>query len=248
MAKAPQPGRCKTRLLTRLSPSEAAALSTAFLRDITGNLQEAALAAPIVPYVAYAPEGAASLFDGVLAPGTVLILADGTIPCPANVKGFGRCLHHAVETVLALGNGAACVLNADSPTLPTTYLQQAAAALLNSAGDRVVLGPAEDGGYYLLGVSHAHADLFADIDWSTDRVLAQTQVRATALGLEVVLLPPWYDVDEPTSLDRLKLDLTHGTSQGSYPAPATRQVLEEFLSTASTPVATTEVQSADASV
>ena len=246
MAKAPQPGRCKTRLLPRLSPFDAAALSAAFLRDVTGNLQEAALSASIAAYVAYAPDGTASLFDGMLAPGTALILADGSLPCPPDVIGFGRCLLHAVETMLALGHGAACVLNADSPTLPTAYLRLAAARL-SAGGDRVVLGPAEDGGYYLLGVTKAHAKLFADIDWSTDRVLAQTEDRARSIGLSVVMLPSWYDVDEPGTLDRLSTDLTHGTSHGSYPAPATRRALQGFLATARS-AAIDEIRAADAAV
>ena len=227
MAKAPVPGRCKTRLLPRLSPAEAAALSAAFLRDVTGNLQEAAHQTPITPYVAYAPEGAAPLFDGMLAPGTSLILANGSIPCPDGVIGFGRCLLHAIETMLAQGHAAACVLNADSPNLPTSYLQEAA-AILDSPGDRIVLGPAEDGGYYLLGMKQAHAGLFAGIDWSTDKVLAQTQERAKTLGLSTVMLPTWYDVDEPATLDRLMADLCQDTTYGNYEAPATRRALETF--------------------
>ena len=59
-------------------------------------------------------------------------------------------------------------------------------------GDRVVLGPAEDGGYYLLGMRQAHASLFADIAWSTGTVARDTRLRAAALGLEMVELPVWY--------------------------------------------------------
>ena len=83
------------------------------------------------------------------------------------------------------GFGAVCLLNSDSPTLPTALLVRAARALL-APGERVVLGPAEDGGYYLLGMKQPHAHLFADIAWSTDSVAAATRARAAALGLEVV--------------------------------------------------------------
>lgn len=227
MAKAPQPGRSKTRLIPRVSPREAAALSAAFLRDVTGNLQAAAADVPIAAFVAYAPAGCADLFDGMLAPGTGLVLADGTIDCPPGVLGFGRCLLHAAGALLAAGHASVCVLNADSPTLPTAYLRQAAMALA-APGDRVVLGPAEDGGYYLLGMKQAHAGLFADIDWSTERVFDQTCARAASLGLELVLLPPWYDVDEPASLDRLHAELAGGGDREIYPAPATRLALDRI--------------------
>jgi hypothetical protein len=104
--------------------------------------------------------------------------------------------------MLAAGHEAAVVLNADSPTLPTELLVRTAAALA-VPGERVVLGPADDGGYYLLGMKAAHAHLFADIAWSTDRVAETTRVRAAALGLEVVTLPVWYDVDDHAALERL---------------------------------------------
>ena len=104
--------------------------------------------------------------------------------------------------MLARGHQSAVVVNADGPTLPTARLVRAAVAL-EAEGDRVVLGPADDGGYYLLGVKAAHAHLFADIGWSTDSVATTTRVRAAELGLEVVELPSWYDVDDPESLNRL---------------------------------------------
>ena len=94
------------------------------------------------------------------------------------------------------------MLNSDSPTLPTALLIRAAHALL-APGDRVVLGPADDGGYYLLGMKQPHAHLFADIAWSTADVAAATRARAATLGLEVVKLPAWYDVDDAASLARL---------------------------------------------
>ncbi len=97
--------------------------------------------------------------------------------------------------LFATGFGAACLVNSDSPTLPTALLIQAARALL-APGERVVLGPAEDGGYYLLGMKQPHAHLFADIAWSTSSVAAATHARAVALGLDVVTLPAWYDVDD----------------------------------------------------
>jgi rSAM/selenodomain-associated transferase 1 len=202
MAKAPQPGRSKTRLVPPLTPEQAAALSAAFLRDITENIATAGRTVPIHGYIAYAPQGLEALFDGHIAAGTRLVLADGSPDMPGNVQGFGRCLLHAVQSLLMKGYDSACVLNSDSPTLPTSILTETA-KLLARPGDRAVLGPADDGGYYLLGVKAAHAHLFTDIAWSTDDVAARTAKRAREIGLELVTLPTWYDVDDAASLNRL---------------------------------------------
>ena len=120
----------------------------------------------------------------------------------------------------ANGFGAVCLVNSDSPTLPTACLIRAARALL-VPGDRIVLGPTDDGGYYLLGMKQPHPRLFADIAWSTNNVAAVTQARAAALGLDVVTLPPWYDVDDAAALDRLVAGADHG-----YAAPATNAWIE----------------------
>ena len=223
MAKAPLAGRSKTRLVPVLRPDQAAALSAAFLRDMTENLRQAGADEPIVPYVAYAPAGQEDLFEGILAPGTGMILADGSAPIPHGISGFGRCLLHATEQLFAAGHSSVCVLNSDSPTLPTACLRQAA-AFLARPGDRAVLGPAEDGGYYLLGMKRPHAQLFSSIDWSTDKVAAQTRARALEAKLDLAELPFWYDVDDPASLERLRHELAR-PEEGAYPAPFTRTCL-----------------------
>jgi rSAM/selenodomain-associated transferase 1 len=222
MAKAPVPGLSKTRLIPLLGPEDAAALSAAFLRDVTENVRDAARMAPIIGHIAYAPAGAEALFDGHLAEGTRLVLADGALPMPPRVQGLGRCLLHALQAMLAAGHPAACVLNADGPTLPTALLVQAVTALLEKP-DRVVLGPAEDGGYYLLGVTAPHAHLFEDIAWSTSLVAAETRARVRALGLELVELDPWYDVDDCASLRRLIEEIAAPPMRnGHRPYPARR--------------------------
>ncbi|WP_342110087.1 DUF2064 domain-containing protein [Methylobacterium sp. SI9] len=218
MAKAPRSGRSKTRLCPPLTPDDAALLSAAFLRDTTANILEAARSAPIAAYAAYAPQGAETLVVPHLASGTHLVLADGTSPAPATVEGFGRCLLQAVAGMLAQGHAAACVLSSDIPTLPTRLLVEAARILL-APGDRAVLGACDDGGYYILGLKQAQAHLFADIAWSTDTVAAATRARAREIGLALVELEPWYDVDDAASLARLSADRT------GYAAPATRAVL-----------------------
>lgn len=222
MAKAPQPGKAKTRLCPPLLPEQAAWLSAAFLRDITENIVAASRAVPIDGCIAYAPMGTEAWFDGHLADGTGYVLADGSPVMPVNVQGFGRCLLHAVQAMLGSGYGAACVVNSDSPTLPTSVLVDAASALL-APGERVVLGAADDGGYYLLGMKQAYAHLFTDIAWSTGTVAEATRLRAHELGLAVVELPVWYDVDDAPALARLRAELVDDAV-----APATFACLERI--------------------
>lgn len=222
MAKAPRPGQVKTRLQSVLEPLEAAAISVAFLQDVTANIQAAAAQAAIHGFVAYAPFGMEARFDGLLAPGTELLLADGTDGGAEGVEGFGRCLLHATRALLARGYGAACVLNADSPTLPTASLVEAARHLL-APGRRAVLGPADDGGYWLLGMQSVEPSLYARIAWSTDTVSAATAQRAQEIELPLKVLDSWFDVDDRTSLKRLLHELSapaRGPAQ-PFPAPAT---------------------------
>jgi len=228
MAKTPRAGYSKTRLCPPLTPEQAATLSAAFLRDTTENVVAAARVTRITGYVAYAPLGAEAALRPHLAPGTPCVPADGNVPVPPGVEGFGRCLLHATRELFARGHAAACVLSSDTPTLPTAALAQAAELLLKGDDRRVVLGACDDGGYYLLGMRTLHANLFADITWSTDTVADATRDRAAALGLDLLGLPPWYDVDDAASLARLLED-----AEG-YAAPCTREVirtldLKQFL-------------------
>ena len=229
MAKAPRPGHVKTRLQSVLDPAEAAALGAAFLQDITRNLHEAASIVPIAPFVAYAPLGQEARFDGLLAPGTDLILADGSGGDAPGVDGFGRALLHATRSLLAKGYGAACVLGADNPTIPTAMLAEAARRLL-APGRRAIIGPAEDGGYWLLGMQAPEPLLYARIAWSTDQAAAQTAARAAEAGIAMESLGTWYDVDDREGLERLCADLSqqhHGSSH-PYRAEATGRCLEQF--------------------
>lgn len=225
MAKAPQPGRSKTRLCPPLSLEQAAMLSAAFLRDTTDNLVTAARLAShdlqIVPYAAYAPAGSEAIVASAMANGVRLILADGSPPMPVGVEGFGRCLLHAIQAMLANGHGSACVLSSDTPTLPTELLISAARCLAEP-GDRAVLGACEDGGYYLLGLKAPHAALFSNIDWSTESVAAATRARAAQIGLDLIELPIWYDVDDAASLRTLLAE------RFGYPAPRTWSAIETF--------------------
>lgn len=221
MAKAPRVGEVKTRLAPRLSPEEAAALSAAFIQDIAGNILAAAEMVPIAGYVAYSPPGSGLEFSALLPEGIELL-------SPREI-GLGLSLWHAVKDLFSTGFGAVCLVNADSPNLPTELLVEAA-HILRKPGDRVVLGPAEDGGYYLIGLKRPHQRLFEDIAWSTERVFGQTLDRAAELGLGTVALPRWYDVDDVDSLRRLANEVLGGAAPGAYAAPHTAAILRDLLS------------------
>jgi uncharacterized protein len=223
MAKASIAGTVKTRLVPPLTYEEAAELNTCCLADIAANIMAAAARAPIQGFAAYDPLGSEGFFGSILPDGFKLL--------PPREPTLGRSLHHAARDLFSAGYGSVCLVNADSPTLPTEVLVSAVCRL-REIGDRVVLGPAADGGYYLIGLKHLHARLFEHIDWSTERVYRQTIARAGELGLPVVSLPEWYDVDDEETLAMLGRELLSGsaTVRGS-PAPRTAAFLERLAAT-----------------
>ncbi len=227
MAKAPVAGGSKTRLVPPMTSAQAAALSGAFLADIAANIAAAAHLAPVDGWVAFAPAGGEAALAPHVCPETSFVLADGGLGIAPGVTGLGRCLLHAARALLGQGYGAVCLVNSDSPTLPTTILSRAASILMTDP-DQVVLGPAEDGGYYLIGMTAPHAALFRDIAWSTGVVAAETRARAAAAGLRLVEFEPWYDVDDPASLDRLAAALARRSDPRAYAAPTTAGLLAKL--------------------
>ena len=221
MAKASIPGKAKTRLVPPLSLEEAAAFNTAFLKDVAANI--AAAGEGVACYMAYGPPGSHDFFTANL-PAVSLIES-----WHAN---FGDCLFVAIEQVLARGHGSAVVLNSDSPTLPTALLVETA-RLLAQPGDRAVLGPSSDGGYYLLGLKAPHHRMFADVAWSTEHVARQTRERAAEIGLELHVLPEWYDVDDLASLQMLHDEIfgrrTFSRRLASHAAAHSAALLDELL-------------------
>jgi uncharacterized protein len=212
MAKASAPGRTKTRLVPPLTFEQAASLNTAFLTDIAGNVLLAARHASIAGYAAYAPPGSEAFFHRTLPPAIGLIDA-----CLAN---FGDCLLHTINEIFTRGHNSAVVLNSDSPTLPTALLVETA-EMLARPGERAVLGPSSDGGYYLLGLKTAHRRLFEDIAWSTERVAEQTLERAREIRLDIHTLPVWYDVDDAEGLRRLRGEIPRTRAAGRRLMPHT---------------------------
>jgi rSAM/selenodomain-associated transferase 1 len=217
MAKAPRPGKVKTRLSPPLTPDQAAQLNICFIRDTTENIHQVMEGSNSAGIVVYTPVGDETAFDGLLPPGFLLLGQHG--------DGFGERLIHACEDLFACEFGAVCLIDSDSPTMPQAALLQAV-EWLSRPGDRVVLGGSDDGGYYLIGVKRMHRRLFEQIDWSTERVLAQTLERAREIGLNAELLPSWYDVDDAATLERLRIEL--GEAGAGYDAKHTRAYLESL--------------------
>jgi len=223
MAKASRPGLTKTRLVPPLRFEEAAALNTAFLQDVAANLRAAGRQAEIAKYMAFGPPGSEGFFERTFGPDIDLI--------SAWLPNFGDCLLLAIEAMLGRGHSSAVVLNSDSPTLPTSLLVETA-EVLASPGDRAVLGPSTDGGYYLLGLKQAHRRIFEDITWSTERVAEQTLERAREIGLEVHILAPWYDVDDLEALRMLHEEIDGRRAMPHAHAPAvalhTKALIDRF--------------------
>jgi rSAM/selenodomain-associated transferase 1 len=237
MTKAPQAGRVKTRLVPPLTPEEAAELNKCFLRDTAAAISsacsrrsvgdaskmqfehtgashsEAATAACGI--AVYTPVGAESAYTDILPADFSLL--------PQRGDEFGERLYLAVEDLFKCGFDSLCLIDSDSPTVPAENFEQAV-GLLSTTEDRVVLGPSDDGGYYLIGMKKPHRHLFEQIDWSTERVLNQTMQRATEIGIEVKLLPTGYDVDDDVSLRRLCNELLDEQG-GDSVAPGTRKFL-----------------------
>jgi hypothetical protein len=221
MAKAPRPGNVKTRLVPPLTLDQAAAINACFLRDTAENIATVAASGKAAGIVSYTPIGDEALFDTLLPTCFSLI--------PQRGNGYGERLLATAEDLLAHGYDSVCLIDSDSPTVPAAAFEQAVAEL-SKPGDRVILGPAHDGGYYLIGIKHAHPELFANITWSTSVVFAETSAAAQAAKLEAIILPLWYDVDDAASLDILTAELLHNapppfTTIPGYPAEHTRNFL-----------------------
>jgi uncharacterized protein len=209
VAKAPRPGVSKTRLCPPLTPDQASHLAAAFLRDTLSNVSLAGLSPRIVCRGMTEQQQLRQL----VGPQTQVAIQSGA--------GLGDALDRAFREGVADGFAAVAVLGADSPTLPALVIREAFAALADDS--EVALGPAEDGGYYLLAARRVYPWLFRDMPWSTDRVASETLRRCQALGLRTHVLPAWYDVDDAASLAILRMDLRRLPVNT---APHTRAALE----------------------
>jgi rSAM/selenodomain-associated transferase 1 len=207
-AKEPRPGQVKTRLIPPLSPEAAAQLYHSFLLDILeemGRVPEVRLA------LAFSPPQAQGFFQTLAPPDTDLFPQEG--------GDLGERMAWACARGFAAGYSPVLLRGSDTPDLPAAVVSEAR-EVLAGGHFQAVLGPATDGGYYLVGLTDPQPDLFQGPDWSSSTVLESTLEIARQRSLKVHLLPPWTDIDTSTDL----LAFLHRASQ--TPQPGCRSRLE----------------------
>jgi rSAM/selenodomain-associated transferase 1 len=208
IARAPS-SEGKSRLIQQLGTSDGAGLRTALLQDTL------AAVAPIDAQkaVLYTPLDGRAEIRRMTPSETMFVAQRGAT--------LGERMRNGASDLLACGFGRVVLVGADLPTLPSAYIVDALERLTRPR-ESLVLGPAEDGGYYLIGLTHLHDEIFDGIPWGTPDVLRRTQEAAAALRLPVELLPIWYDVDRPSDLQRVR----HRAAEGYPVASYTRAWLE----------------------
>lgn len=215
-AKPPVPGGVKTRLTSLLTEREAADVYTAFLGDALE--QYAGLGVDVRLYVA-APS---SVVDGGLNAGLVDVVQQMNTFAQCGTTLGERMLGAFAETFLA-GYGRIVIVGTDHPTLPSAFLEEAFEQLTTPR--TVVLGPAEDGGYYLLGMNDLRPEVFHEMSYSHDAVFDETVRRVAEGGAGLTVLPTWYDVDTPEDLVRLAEEVGEGEVEVEDGLRRTRAVL-----------------------
>ena len=196
LCKTPMAGHSKTRLSPPLRPDECAALSACFIRDLAATIHTLAATDDVTGYAVYTPVGSECILRALL-PRRFRLL-------PQCDGDLGARLGAAITDLLTIGHRGAILVNSDSPTLPLSILRDAVNAV--RLGDSVVLGPALDGGYTLVGLSRPHGRIFADIPWSTPQVYRLTLERAREIKLPVLNVPQWYDIDDEYTLRLLQAE------------------------------------------
>jgi uncharacterized protein len=210
MAKKPGDS-AKTRLASALDPKARAELAAAFIIDKAKVL----CALTKHPRIVVAPPDPPEVLRALVGPLVSLRAQHG--------EDLGERLCFAAAEAFAEGASWVALVDADTPTLPKAYLSEAMLALRDGAD--VVLGPARDGGYYLIGMRTLHRELFEGIAWSTPTVFAKTVAIVGTRSLHV--LPEWYDIDTPNELAILRKELqTMNPSEPGYPAETARVLSE----------------------
>lgn len=221
ICKTPIAGLSKTRLSPPLRPQDCALISACFIRDLSRTIASLVGDGDVTGYAVYTPRGSEDALRRLLLAEFDLVLqGEGDL---------GARLLKGTADLLDRGHAGAILVNSDSPTLPRAILRQAVDAVRR--GDNVTLSPAHDGGYTLIGLSRPHEHLFADIPWSTSEVYRLTLERARDIGLPVMTVPGWYDVDDASSFRMLDNALrgvrpafAAANVVGAH-APATRQFM-----------------------
>jgi uncharacterized protein len=192
MAKAAIPGTVKTRLVPPLTDEQAAELSHALLLD---QLEHLAQLDSADLYVAFTPADAAELMMSLLPSGFGCFAQRG--------DDLGERMNEVFTELRRRAHRNLIVIGSDVPAVPLLYLEDAF-RLLADENNRVVLGPSRDGGYYLIGMNQPTPEIFKDMTWSHEQVLAQTTEKLSRLEIQFALLPMWFDLDRIEDLDRLQ--------------------------------------------
>ena len=202
MAKAPVAGAVKTRLVPPLTLAQAAEFYRALLLDQFDHLRHYA---GVERYVFFAPADGANILRD---------LGGGEYAYLAQSGGdLGARMHRVFADLMSMGHRNIVLIGSDLPALPWAILDQAFKHLAQAEA-RVVLGPSRDGGYYLVGMNRPAPEIFADMTWSHERVLADTMARLDALDLNYKILPTWFDLDVVGDFQRL-WSLTKTDSRGA---------------------------------
>lgn len=211
MLKIPIAGKVKTRLAAQIGKEDATKLYRCFIHDTFSRIS---LLSNIDIIAAYTPQNLIGRAKRLAPSGAIII--------PQKGRDLGECLHNIFSHLFSIGYKKIAIIGADSPDLPIEYIEKSFLLLKGKTG--LVLGPSEDGGYYLIAMSRDHKEIFKDIPWSTDAVFKETVEKAKKAGLESAILPRWYDVDEINTLKKLRNNL-----RSISPATKTGKLLEKIF-------------------
>ena len=224
MLKVPIAGQVKTRLAAKIGKEDATKLYRCFIHDTFSGIS---LLKNIDIIAAYAPQNLISRVKRLVPLGVVVI--------PQKGRDLGERIQNVFSHLFSIGYKKIAIIGADSPDLPTEYIEKS--FLLLKGKTRLVIGPAEDGGYYLIAMSNPFApplrkggkggfasEIFKDIPWGTGTVFKETIEKAKRAGLKSAVLPQWYDVDEINTLKKLRDNI-----RSVSPAIKTGKLLEKVF-------------------
>jgi rSAM/selenodomain-associated transferase 1 len=211
MLKAPVAGRVKTRLVPPLKAEDAARLYQCFIEDIFSSISRLT---DVDIIAAYTPQRLARKVKRILPPDILIT--------PQKGKDLGERLANIFSLLFLKGYNKVAIIGTDSPDLPLEFIKKSFAMLRGIIN--LVIGPAEDGGYYLIAMSRDCRQIFQDIPWSTNMVFEKTIEKAKKAGLKPDILPKWYDIDDINNLKTLWNNI-----KSDIPVTKTNKLLEKIF-------------------